>query len=128
MILQNVTDVDLKVDKSLFAEIIVEYDCGGTVRLPGCKLQIKQRVNNRVLFSQKFKTIKEAWNQIDLINTVGIYNVYRRLHDSQNEYYYIANQNDIYCDDDGNTYTFDTYEEAEETCNILNEEKFSGGI
>lgn len=128
MILQNVTDVNLKVDQSLFAEIIVEYDCGGTVRLPGCKLQIKQRVNNHVLFSQKFKTIKEAQAQIDLINTVGIYNVYRRRHDSQNEYYYIANQSDVYCDDDGNTYTFDTYAEAEETCNILNEEKFNGGI
>jgi hypothetical protein len=38
------------------------------------------------------------------------------------QYYYISNKDCVYCDDDGNTYKFDTYEEAQEKCNELNEE------
>lgn len=71
MILQKVIDIGLKVSQNLFAEIIVEYNCGGTIRIPGCKLQIKQRGNSQVLFSQKFKTIKKAQARVDMINKLG---------------------------------------------------------
>lgn len=38
------------------------------------------------------------------------------------EYYYLSNCNSVYCDADGNTYIFDTYKEAKEVCDQLNEE------
>lgn len=38
------------------------------------------------------------------------------------DYYTIFSGMDEYCDDDGNPIEYDTYEEAKEDCDLLNEE------
>ena len=64
--LQHVIDINLnlKSNPKLYVEIISVY------RIPGCTFNLKQRGNDKVLISKKFKTIKEAEAVVDIVRSV----------------------------------------------------------
>lgn len=70
LVLQNIIDINLnlKDNPKLYVNIITE--CAYGQRVPGCVFNLRERGNNEVLISKKFKTIKEAESVVSIIQKV----------------------------------------------------------
>lgn len=70
VVLQNIIDIslNLKHNPKLYVNIITE--CAYGRRVPGCVFNLRERGNDEVLISRKFKTVKEAESVVDIIKKV----------------------------------------------------------
>lgn len=70
LVLQNIIDIslNLKDNPKLYVDIITE--CAYGQRVPGCVFNLRERGNDEVLISKKFKTIKEAESVVSIIQKV----------------------------------------------------------